>query len=217
MQLSVESVIHHVHDCSFGAVGSHSQHVPGFPFVTALPFVTDHHHRPIFLISKLAEHTKNILANPQGSFLMFKPKNGDVLAGVRVTMVGEITPIASDEKLTARFRRYQPEADDYLALQDFSFFCLEPQALRVIEGFGQMGWLDATKFRMAGSLDPTIEADLIQQLAADQPPHVRTLGLDPYGMDIEIKGQRERQRFPEVLLDQNSLAQAARRILQNFC
>jgi len=148
---------------------------------------------------------------------MFKPKNGDVLAGGRVTMVGEINAIASDENLIARYRRYQPEADDYLALADFSFFCLEPRAIRMIEGFGQMGWLDAGILKTAGSLDLTVEADLIQELATEQPPHVRVLGLDPYGMDIEIKEQRERQRFPEVLLDQNALAQAARRILQNFC
>src|SRR5437867_4685334 len=195
MKLKTGHVIHHLHGCSFGALGTHSRHVAGFPFVTALPFVADEHHRPVFLMSKLAEHTKNVVSDVRASFLVFKP-NGDVLAGARLTLLGEVAPVVADENLVARYRRYQPEAADYLALGDFSFFRLEPRALRLIAGFGEMGWLEATSVLDADSLDLATEADMIRELAADQPPHVRILGIDRFGMDVEMKGQRERQRFP---------------------
>jgi heme iron utilization protein len=215
MKIASEVLIHHLHEGAYGALGTHSRHVAGFPFVTVLPYVPDEHHRPVFLMSALAEHTKNALDDPRASFLVFKPKHGDVLAGARATLVGEIRPIPADDNLIDRYHRYHPKADRYSQLSDFAFFRLETQSVRLIAGFGEMGWIDGAALPDADSLDSATEAKLLQDLAASQPPHVRTLGVDHYGLDITVKGKRERQRFPDSPLDPALIGEAARRILQN--
>ena len=53
-----------------GALGTHSVAMAGFPFVSAVPFVADALGRPAFLLSGLAEHTRNLLADPRASLLV---------------------------------------------------------------------------------------------------------------------------------------------------
>ena len=53
-----------------GALGTHSASVEGYPFVSNVPYVLDGCCRPLFLLSGLAEHTRNLLADPRASLLV---------------------------------------------------------------------------------------------------------------------------------------------------
>ena len=44
--------------------------MPGYPFVTLLPYALDGRGAPLFLISSLAEHTRNLQADPRASLLV---------------------------------------------------------------------------------------------------------------------------------------------------
>ena len=60
---------HHHH----GALSTLSRKLAGYPFGSSVPFVLDHAARPAILISRLAEHTRNIHADPRVSLLVHTP------------------------------------------------------------------------------------------------------------------------------------------------
>src|SRR5688572_9145522 len=65
---------------------------------------------PLLLISRLAIHTKNVLADPRVSLMLDERKPGDPLEGARVMLMGEAQ---RTDSVDAR-RRYlarQPEAE----------------------------------------------------------------------------------------------------------
>ena len=95
-----------------GALGTHSASLEGYPFASSLPYALDGACRPLFLISGLAEHTRNLLADPRASLLVLEGEGGR-LDQARVTLLGRVLPVTPDEDLQARYLRYQPEAAAY--------------------------------------------------------------------------------------------------------
>jgi hypothetical protein len=212
MKIAFDHVVHLLHAASSASLATHSLDLAGYPFATALPFMPDARHRPVFLASRLAEHAKNLAADSRASIL-FTNDVQPVAQAARLTLTGDAKPIAAEPALVQRYLRYQPDAETYLALGDFDFYRLEPQRARFIAGFGQMGWLDAEQWQSAPELSLAEEAQLLQQLAGLQPAGVRLLGLDCLGMDLERKGRRERQRFPRLLCTAEEIGESARRLL----
>ncbi len=49
--------------------------------------------RPVFLVSHLAEHTRNLLQDNRASLLVAEPGTGDPLARGRVTLVGQCVQV----------------------------------------------------------------------------------------------------------------------------
>ena len=95
-------------------------------------------------MSGLAEHTRNLAADPRAGFLVVDAPDGDVLNAERATLLGRFVPLGDDPHVTARYCRYEPDAARYLALGDFTFWALDVERLRYIGGFGRMGWVDGT-------------------------------------------------------------------------
>lgn len=213
MHILTDVLVSLLHDESFGTLATHSVQMPGYPFATVLPFVPDARHRPVFLMSRLAEHTKNLLADGRASLLVFKPEHGDVQTGSRLTLVGEVAHFDPPDALIARYLRYQPEAGRYLALGDFGFFRLEPLKLRMIAGFGRMGWMDGPVLTEAEPLAEADEAHFLSAAAGALPVGIRLLGIDRYGLDLEREGRRERVPFPAAPVAVERLAEAVRALI----
>src|ERR1700758_1928709 len=53
-----------------GSLSTLSRKRPGFPFGSVMPYALDQTGRPIFLISTMAMHTQNLLADPRASLLV---------------------------------------------------------------------------------------------------------------------------------------------------
>jgi hypothetical protein len=53
-----------------GSLSTQSRKQPGFPFGSVMPYASDEHGRPIFLISTMAMHTQNLKADPRASLLV---------------------------------------------------------------------------------------------------------------------------------------------------
>lgn len=172
-----------------GALGSHSVAAPGYPFVTLLPYVLDEACQPIFLLSSLAEHTRNLAADPRASLLV-ADGDGEPLQQARLTLIGRVKPVSLGEAGVARYLRYSPESSEYLALGDFRFFQMAPEKARYIGGFARMGWADAAI--PATVLDATAEQDLVLALERLAPVGVSLLGLDFEGLDANICGNFRR-------------------------
>lgn len=124
-----------------GILSTHSSKFEGYPFGSVAPFVLDHTCQPIVLISNIAEHTKNIQANPKVSLLVFAG-NDDLQANARLTLLGEAIKINKTDKvnLRARYLRYLPQAASYFDMHDFAFYRIQIRQSRYIGGFGKMGW-----------------------------------------------------------------------------
>jgi hypothetical protein len=129
-----------------GVLSTISNKFDGYPFGSVAPFVLDHSGQPIVLISTIAEHTKNIMANPKVSLLALAGMD-DLQANARLTLLGEARMIdKNDALLRARYLRYFPQAAGYFDMHDFHFYRINITQVRYIAGFGKMGWLTAHDF-----------------------------------------------------------------------
>src|ERR1700761_7485674 len=78
---------------------------------------------PILLISRLAVHTRNILADARVSLMLDERASGDPLEGARIMLSGRAEQ-AEDEKdlLQRRYLSAHPSAEAFVSFKDFSFF-----------------------------------------------------------------------------------------------
>ena len=122
----------------------------GFPYGSFVTYVI-HEGDPIFLISALAEHTKNLLKSSKASLLIAEAGEGNPLALGRVTLVGECTKMPDYEREAAKesFLSKHESAAFYVDFKDFSFFRLKVEAIRYIGGFGRMSWVESTDWLQA--------------------------------------------------------------------
>jgi hypothetical protein len=94
-----------------GVLSTLSQRVEGFPFGSVAPFMLDHTGCPVILISTLAEHTKNIAADPRVS-LIVQPYSPDMQVAGRVTVLGRAQRLedksALGRAICASIRRRKP-------------------------------------------------------------------------------------------------------------
>jgi heme iron utilization protein len=212
MKSRQENLLELLHGCRDGALATHSLAMPGFPFATALPFATDERHRPIMLISRLAEHTQNLAADPRASLLVCRPlADGEM---VRATVVGHVGPVAdADPPLVARYLRYQPEAARLLQFGDFRLFCLEPLRTRIIGGFAQAGWLDGDRLVDGPVLPLGDEANVLAALRPLLPMGTEVLGVDCHGIDLLSGAERRRAAFADVSSTVADVFAAARSIV----
>lgn len=198
MQIAIASLIHLLHESSHGVLSTHSTQLPGYPYGTAVPLVLDTEHRPILLISALAEHTRNLMADARASLAVVGGTPRNVQDAARVTLVGRFEPFVPDKPLVSRYLRYQPAAEQYLLL-DFGFFRLSIERARYIGGVGKMGWVGQEDWRNLDLLTSDEEEALLATGQA-MPPGIRLLGIDTYGLDYEVGDRQRRKPFAKPLV-----------------
>lgn len=126
----------------------------GHPYGSFVTYAM-HEGQPIFLISGLAEHTKNLMKDPKASLLISENATENPLASARVTLVGTCRKLGNGEVEAARetYLSHHPSAAAYVDFRDFFFFCLEISAVRYIGGFGKMSWFEHNDW-MTAEPDP---------------------------------------------------------------
>lgn len=106
---------------------------------------------PVFLISGLAEHTRNLQGDARASLLVAESRAADPLANGRVTLLGRCERVSDAERAAASevyLGRY-PDAAYYADFRDFAFWALEVSAVRYIGGYGRMSWVSVDDWRSA--------------------------------------------------------------------
>ncbi|WP_348943876.1 pyridoxamine 5'-phosphate oxidase family protein [Chitinibacter sp. FCG-7] len=193
------------------ALATHSAHMPGYPHVSWLPTVADEAGRPLVMISRLAEHTQNILQDHKVSVLLHD--DDMALEKARLTILGDLQPVAPDELLAARLARYNPQLAACLDMSDFSVWRLWPRRARLIAGFGRMGWVEGDEWESAAALTLAQEAELI---AASVIGAGELLGVDLAGCDIRLGEQIRRFEFATICHDATGVAQALKHIARDI-
>jgi hypothetical protein len=126
---------------------------------------------PIFLISALAEHTRNLEQDPRASLLVAESGSADPLANGRVTMLGPCMRVEGDEgSARAAFLAAHPSATYYADFRDFGFWKLQVDSVRYIGGYGRMSWIGKAEWEIAepDPLGPSA-AGIIAHMNADHP------------------------------------------------
>lgn len=174
------------------ALATLSLRLAGHPFASSVDYFTDHAGRPVFLISGLAEHSRNIAADPRISLLV-QGASSDVQASPRLTVAGKASGISAAEaaRLKTRYLRYFPAAAQYFAL-DFFFCRLEPSHLRYVGGFGVARWIAPGDFLAGESGWTATENTLTGRFPS-------LAGLDCDGFDLRDGDLPERRDFPAPL------------------
>lgn len=194
------------------SLASHSVQLPGYPHVSWLPMVADQAARPMLIISRLAEHTQNILQDNRVSVLLHDADMA--LNQARLTIVGQLQPVSLDELLVARLARYNSELAACLQMSDFSVWRISPLRARYIAGFGKMGWLEGEQWDAAFALSPMQEAQLLQQYAASAP--FELVGIDAGGCDLRCDQQIKRYPLPQAASSLEELKPALEQLLQGI-
>lgn len=196
MKIAIAPVIHLLHEAPHAILSTHSTQMPGFPYGTAVPLVLDESHQPILLISTLAEHTKNLLADSKASIAIVEPGKSNVQDAARLTLVGQTEAFTPAQELVQRYLRYQPDAEQYLQL-DFMFFRLKPERARFIGGIGKMGWLEGQEWNNTARISLSEEIVLLNQARSEMPKTSQILGIDAFGIDYAKNGAKNRLRFDQ--------------------
>jgi putative heme iron utilization protein len=131
---------------------------PGHPFASVMPYALDGRGRPIMLISSMAMHTQNLMADARASLLVAQPTAGDPLAAARLTLMGHARTLPKPEIDVARaaYLARHANARYWVDFEDFGFWRLEPTDLYFVGGFGAMDWVASTDY-MAAEPDPLVD------------------------------------------------------------
>ena len=126
-----------------GTLCTMSSEPDGYPYGSFVTFAILEGN-PIFLISSLAEHTKNLIASPKSSLLVAEAGEGNPLALGRVTLIGDCSRMSDEEADSAKreFLKKHQSASFYVDFKDFYFYRLQVSSVRYIGGFGRMSWVD---------------------------------------------------------------------------
>ncbi len=134
---------------AFGVLCTISKRSPGFPFGSIVNYALDEEGRPIFVLSGLAVHTKNIADDAKASLCVFGPDaETDVLGAARMDLMGTVAIVPADELETARhlyFARH-PDAEQYMEFADFNVYRMEVLDVYFVGGFGMMGWVTPSDY-----------------------------------------------------------------------
>jgi putative heme iron utilization protein len=181
--------------------------VPGYPFGSVTPYCADSEGRPIIYISTIAQHTKNILANPKVSLTVVEAalESDDVQARGRLTCIGDARQLTADDAKAAgeRYFRYFPSAQQFENTHDFEFFCVDLVRIRYIGGFGRIYWVEAQEFIRKNPFSRAQELRIIQHMNQDHRDALKgyvgaeavMVGIDGEGFDLRMAEAKRRIPF----------------------
>ncbi|MEA3071713.1 MAG: hypothetical protein QOD29_3159 [Alphaproteobacteria bacterium] len=158
---------------------------------------------PLLLISRLAVHTKNILADPRVSLMTDERREGDPLEGGRLMLMGTAAA-TQDPAARQRYLARQPEAEMFAGFADFALYRIAIKAAHLVAGFGRIVDLGAheilTEISDAAELIAA-EPEIVSQVNADYADAVRLwarkrlggrdgswrcVGCDPEGLELQL-------------------------------
>jgi len=131
-----------------GSLATHSLKHTGFPYNSVMPYAVQPNGDPIFLISALATHTRNLKSNPNASLLV-ADNRADPLASARATLIGTVEKVTGENATAARsvYIDAHPKSSQWGGMHDFAIYQMKVVEAYVIAGFGSMGWVPLQKFR----------------------------------------------------------------------
>jgi len=194
----------------------------GDPYCSLVNVATAADGAPLMLISRLAMHTKNILADPRVSLMLDERKEGDPLQGARVMLMGT-AEITADKNARRRYLARQPEAEAFADFGDFEFYQVSLKGAHLVAGFGRIVDLKPADLLtdLAGAQALlAAEPDVIEHMNRDHADTCRLyaskllgasegewrcVGCDPEGLDLQWQRVGLRLPFPQRINEPGAL------------
>jgi heme iron utilization protein len=211
----------------------------GRPYVSLVIAACDIDASPLLLLSDLAQHTRNLLADPSVSLLFDGTgDHPDPLTGPRLSLVGQAER-CDDPRAAARFAARHPSSAGYAGFADFHLYRVAIGRGHLVAGFGRISWIEPEDLRFAADAAAlaATEVEIVEHMNSDHAdavalyaekllgrkgPGWRMSGIDPEGIDLRREGETARLDFAEPVLTPAQaraalveLAQAARQPQQN--
>ncbi|MBF0130446.1 MAG: pyridoxamine 5'-phosphate oxidase family protein [Alphaproteobacteria bacterium] len=177
----------------------------GLPYVSLVAVASDHDGSPILLLSTLADHTRNIAADPHVSLLfMDGPIQANPQQDPRVTLMGKAVR-TEEPRHRARFLARHPGAALYADFADFGFFRVAIEKAHFVGGFARAAWINSILVASEGAKAMAeAEAGLLERMNGEHSGELaacaagvlddgevmwRAVALDVDGLDV--RGHRE--------------------------
>ncbi len=183
----------------------------GAPYVSLVTVAFDLDLSPILLLSKLADHTRNLGGDPRASLLLDGTDgHPNPQTGPRVTLTGTIAP-DDTPRLRDRFLAIHPAASLYAGFGDFAIWRMTATRAHFVGGFGRAVWFDAP-FGLAPVWVAAFlagQTDMLDQLnhrhaaalAARDGGGWQVTGVDPDGFDLHSGDRVDRIPAPRPMAD----------------
>lgn len=189
----------------------------GDPYCSLVNVASHPDGSPILLISRLALHTRNILADSRVSLMLDERAEGDPLEGARIMLAGRAEEAKSSdlEIVRQRYLHAHPSAEVFVDFKDFGFFVIRPSGLHLVAGFGRILDLRPEQF-LTDTSDASelvkAEQGAIEHMNSDHREALnlyavgllgaeaadwRCAGCDPDGIDLQAGRMILRLDFPE--------------------
>jgi heme iron utilization protein len=189
----------------------------GDPYCSLVNVASHPDGSPILLLSRLAVHTRNILADARVSLMLDERAEGDPLEGARIMLAGraEEASGAAAEILRRRYLSAHPSAEAFVEFKDFAFFRIIPSGTHLVAGFGRIVDLKPEQFLtdLSGAEELLeAEAGAVEHMNEDHREAMNLYatrllgaesadwgctGCDPEGMDMQAGNRTLRLDFPE--------------------
>jgi putative heme iron utilization protein len=203
----------------------------GDPYCSLVNVATAADGAPLLLISRLAVHTKNILADPRVSLMIDERKEGDPLQGARVMLMGTAA-VTDDPQARQRYLIRQPEAEMFAGFADFAFYRIALKGAHLVAGFGRIVDLKPhdilTETGDAGELIAA-EPDVLAHMNDDHADACRLyatkllgapagdwrcVGCDPEGLELQLGRNALRLPFPQRVRSPGVLRQVLKQMAE---
>jgi putative heme iron utilization protein len=203
----------------------------GDPYCSLVNVASTSDGSPLLLISRLALHTKNILADARVSLMLDERKEGDPLQGARVMLMGRAA-VTTDPEARRRYLARQPEAGMFAGFGDFAFYKITLAHAHLVAGFGRIVDLEPkdllTDLADADSM-VAAEAEVIEHMNRDHGDAVRlyatrllgaqeadwqVVGCDPDGLELQNGRVALRLPFPQRVRSPGVLRQVLKQMAE---
>jgi putative heme iron utilization protein len=213
--------------CGHGALATLSD---GRPYASLVATACDIDAAPLLLLSDLAQHTKNLVADPRISLLFQDAASDpDLLAGSRLSLLG-YAERCDEPRAAARFAARHPASAGYAGFADFHLYRVAVERGHLVAGFGRISWIEADELRfsadasaLAGAAAEIVthmndhHADAValyvERLLGRQPGGWRMTAIDPEGLDLRREAETARLDFAAEVGGPVLTPHAARRTL----
>lgn len=199
----------------------------GAPYCSLVNVASAPDGAPLLLVSRLAIHTRNLLADSRVSLMLDERRVGDPLEGARIMISGTAdTADGAPDTVQVWRRRYlaaHPSAEAFANFTDFLFAAIRITSVHLVAGFGRIVNLRADEVLtdLAGA-DPLIaaEPEIVAHMNAEHREAMNLYatrllggeagdwictGCDPQGMDLQAARAVLRLDFPQRIATPGAL------------
>jgi heme iron utilization protein len=196
----------------------------GWPYASLVTVACDCDAAPLFLLSQLADHTRNLQTDNRASLMVEEASRRiNPQTGPRVSVLGRIEK-SQDERHRRRFLARHPSAALYAGFADFAIYRMTIERVHYVGGFGQARWIegrdfvwDAVSAAAIAAAEPEIIRDgnagdiatlCARRNRSRRQDGWRIIAVDPEGCDLRRSNAIARLNFVRSAFDPASVRQA---------